>query len=85
MKKFKFDIFKTFDKFTSDSMSLLRDVIVNFVLIESENFFLNKSKMDANIYDEKIVQVNIYQNNKLYNFLTNSWNRKRTKVKNENK
>jgi phospholipase C len=44
LKKKNFNIFNTFDVFSCEAMSILKDKIIKFVLIEADNFFIPKFK-----------------------------------------
>jgi len=83
LKKKKFDIFKTFDIFDSEAISIIKERIIKFVLIEAENFFITKSNINAEFDKDEALQITVFNNPKVYNLLTNTWNRYKQKVQNE--
>lgn len=107
MKKKKFNIINTFDIFSTEAISIIKDKIIKFVLIEADNFFIPKSKDNKNNkkkilvpvinnlddieystsienIDDNTVYFSVLNNRKLYNFMTNSWERYNNKAQNEN-
>jgi len=83
LKKNKLDIFKTFDIFNSEAIGVLKNEIIKFVLIETDNFFSSKSCIKTDIGINDSVQISVINNKKLYNLLTNSWRKYKQKIKNE--
>ena len=83
IKKKKFDIFRTFEIFNSEAISIIRERIIKFVLVEADNFFITKSFLNADINKDDDVQITILNNKNVYNLLTNSWRKYQQRVKNE--
>jgi len=108
LKKKKFNIFNTFEMFNCESISILKDKIIKFVLIEADNFFIPKLQNNRDIYGQKIlhpvhmssdstdscvsaemitndtIYFSVLNNKKMYNLLTNSWGRYKSRLENEN-
>jgi len=78
-----FDILKTFDIFNAESVRIIRDRIVRFVLVETENFFASKSSIVTELDKDENAQITIVNNAKLYNLLENTWKRHKKKLENE--
>jgi len=109
LKKKKFNIFNTFDVFSCESISILKDKIIQFVLIEADNFFIPKFQKDTDIFGQKIlypvpvtvtsdvtdscvsteitnddtIYFSVLNNKRMYNLLTNSWRRYKSRLENE--
>lgn len=107
LKKRKFNIFNTFDVFSSEAISILKNTIIKFVLIEADNFFIPKfqdnteslgkkllcpvyapsdsvdSCVSAEISNNDTIYFSVLNNKRMYNLLTNSWRRYKSRVENE--
>lgn len=77
-------IFKSFEEFNSQAVDFIKKKLVQFIHVEGSNFITNGVFLQAHINSrEDKVQMYVYDN-KLYNFLTSSWQRV-TKKKQKNK
>ena len=54
MKAKKFNILKTFEIFNSESVSILKDKVVNLIFVETENFFI-KYQNEGKSFLKKII------------------------------
>ncbi len=79
------DILKTFELFNKESMGILKDRIVRFFLIETQNASsVSDFCMYSHIKKNKEVQISVVNNAKAYNLLTAAWHRQKKKIENEN-
>ena len=63
------NIFKSFETFLKEPLSILRDNLVQIISIQTGNIFENKPSVDVCFTKEK-TQINVINNEKLYNLLT---------------
>ena len=63
------NIFKTFETFLKEPLSVLRDNIIQIVSIQTGNIFENKPSCDVTIMKDK-TQITVVNNEKLYKFLS---------------
>jgi hypothetical protein len=63
------NIFKSFETFLKEPLSILRDNLVQIISIQTGNIFENKPSVDVCFTKEK-TQINVVNNEKLYNLLT---------------
>ena len=63
------NIFKTFETFLKEPLSILRDNFIQIVSIQTGNIFEQKPSVDVCFTKEK-TQINVINNEKLYNLLT---------------
>ena len=63
------NIFKTFETYLKEPLSVLRDNFIQIVSIQTGNIFENQSSLDVNISDNK-AQLTVINNEKLYNLLS---------------
>lgn len=79
--KTKFDIFKTFELFNKENMSILRDKIVEIILVEADNIFSKKNKkmFELDLKKNNSVQVTVMNDKGTFDLLSNTWKRYRTK------
>lgn len=68
--------------FNRQSMSVLKDRIVNFVLVETDNFFEKASSMNVQFNDKNHIDCTIVNNEKMYNLLSHTWYKYQKKNKN---
>lgn len=73
LKKRKFDILKTFDIFHSEVLSIIKENLIKFVHVETDNFFLAGSAIKAELLKNKDFQVSVINNKNIYNLLTQAW------------
>lgn len=77
------NIFKTFELFLKEPLSVLRDNFIQIVSIQTENIFEKKPSCDVTLLKDK-TQITIVNNEKLYKFLslvTHKKNSKKTEEK----
>ena len=63
------NIFKTFEIFLKEPLSVLRENIIQIVSIQTGNIFENKPSVDVTLLKNK-AQVTVVNNEKLYNLLS---------------
>ena len=69
------NIWKSFEIFNSQAIDFIKKKIVQFIYVEGSNFITDGFFMQAHINNkEDNVQMYVYDN-KLYGFLTSSWQR----------
>ncbi len=78
------NIFKTFEIFLKEPLSILRDNFIQIVSIQTGNIFENKPSVDVTLLKHK-AQLTVVNNEKLYNLLSIVTHRAKTKdeLKNE--
>ena len=63
------NIFKTFETFLKEPLSILKDNLIQIVSIQTGNIFENKPSVDVCITKNN-TQVTVVNNEKLYNLLS---------------
>ena len=63
------NIFKTFETYLKEPLSVLRDNIIQIVSIQTGNIFENKPSLDVSLLKNK-AQFTVVNNEKLYNLLS---------------
>ncbi len=63
------DIFKTFETFLKEPLSILKNNILQIVSIQTGNIFANKPSVELSLTKDK-TQITVVNNEKLYNLLT---------------
>ena len=63
------NIFKTFEIFLKEPLSILKDNFVQIVSIQTGNIFENKPSIDVSMMKNK-AQLTVVNNEKLYNLLS---------------
>lgn len=76
------NIFKTFETFLKEPLSILKDNFIQIVSLETGNIFQNKPSVDVTLTKNK-AQITVVNNPKLYNLL--SLVNARANIKKENK
>ena len=74
------NIFKTFETFLKEPLSILRDNIIQIVSLQTGNIFAHKPSVDVTIEKNK-TQITVVNNEKLYNLLSLVQLRAKTKNK----
>jgi len=64
------NIFKTFEIFNRETISIIQERIIRFVYVESENFFRKGSVLKIAQNHDNTIQLNVFNNKKVYNLLT---------------
>ena len=77
------NIFKTFETFLKEPLSILRDNFIQIVSVQTANIFENKPSVDVTMMKDK-TQITVINNEKLYKFLSIVNNRKSIKKTEEN-
>ena len=72
------NIFKTFETYLKEPLSILRDNIIQIVSLQTGNIFANKPSVDVTLMKDK-AQITVVNNEKLYNLLSIVTNRKKKK------
>ena len=63
------NIFKTFETFLMEPLSILRDNFIQIVSVQTGNIFENKPSVDVSMMKGK-TQITVVNNEKLYNLLS---------------
>ena len=63
------NIFKSFELFLKEPLSILRDNFIQIVSIQTGNIFENKPSVDVTMMKDK-AQITVVNNEKLYNLLS---------------
>ena len=63
------NIFKTFETFLKEPLSILRDNFIQIVSLQTENIFNRKPSIDVTMLENK-TQITVVNNEKLYNLLS---------------
>ena len=76
------NIFKTFETYLKEPLSVLRDNFIQIVSIQTGNIFENKPSIDVSLLKNK-AQLTVVNNEKLYNLLSLVTLRAKDKLKNK--
>lgn len=63
------NIFKTFEIFLKEPLSILRDNFIQIVSIQTDNIFAHKPSVDVSLMKNK-AQITVVNNEKLYKLLS---------------
>ena len=63
------NIFKTFETFLKEPLSILRENIIQIISIQTGNIFANKPSVDISVLKDR-TQVTVVNNEKVYNLLS---------------
>ena len=74
------NIFKTFETFLKEPLSILRDNFIQKVSIQTDNIFAHKPSIDVSLLKDK-TQITVVNNEKLYKLLSIVNHRANTKQK----
>ena len=78
------NIFKTFETFLKEPLSILKDNIIQIVSIQTGNIFENKPSVDVTVTKDK-TQITVVNNEKLYNLLSLVQHRTQKRVEEKEK
>ena len=82
IKSKKLDILKTFEIFNKENIGVLKDKIIEIILVEADNIFSNnKHLFTLDIKKNNAVQISVLNDRKTYDLLSSTW--KRHKMKQE--
>ena len=76
------NIFKTFETFLKEPLSILRDNFIQIVSIQTGNIFANKPSVDVSMLKNH-AQITVVNNEKLYRLLSLVTHKKQRKEKEE--
>ena len=74
------NIFKTFEIFLMEPLSILKDNFIQIISLQTGNIFANKPSIDVSVTKNK-TQITVVNNEKVYNLL--SMVQDRAKIKKE--
>ena len=63
------NIFKTFETYLKEPLSILRDNLIQIVSVQTGNIFEQKPSIDVSMVNKK-TQITVVNNEKLYNLLS---------------
>ena len=63
------NIFKSFETFLKEPLSILRDNFIQIISVQTGNIFENKPSVDVTMMKDK-AQITVVNNEKLYNLLS---------------
>lgn len=63
------NIFKTFETYLKEPLSILRENFIQIISIQTGNIFENKPSLNVNLTKDK-TQITVVNNEKLYTFLS---------------
>ena len=63
------NIFKTFETFLKEPLSILKNNFIQIVNVQTENIFEHKPSIDVSLLKDK-AQITVVNNEKLYNLLS---------------
>ncbi len=79
-KSKKLDILRTFEIFNKESLGILKDKIIEIILVEADNIFSkNKKIFDIDFKNDKSIQISVVNDKEAYNLLSNTWKRHKLK------
>ena len=76
------NIFKTFDTYLKEPLSILRDNLIQIISLQTGNIFEHKPSIDVSFTKDK-TQITVINNEKLYNLLSLVKIRADKKIKDE--
>lgn len=83
-KKKKFDILETFEIFNKESISVLKKVFIDIIMLETDNIFTNKNTLCIDIKKDDSAQITVLNDKKTFDLLSNTWKRHKKKLTLEN-
>ena len=78
------NIFKTFETYLKEPLSILRDNFVQIISLQTGNIFEHKPSVNVN-YSDKNTQITVINNERLYNLLSLVTHRAKIKAKKKEK
>ncbi len=79
-RKEKFDILKTFEIFNRESLSIIKDRIIEIVMLETENIFSRTNLFNVDFKKDDTVQITVINDKQTYDLLSNTWKRHKNKM-----
>ena len=76
------NIFRTFETYLKEPLSVLRDNLIQIVSIQTGNIFEQKPSVDVSMLKNK-TQITVVNNEKLYNLLSLVTHKKKVKEEKE--
>jgi hypothetical protein len=73
------NIFKTFETYLKEPLSVLRDNFIQIVSLQTGNIFEHKPSVDVSLFKDR-AQITVVNNEKLYNLLSLVTNRVKKKA-----
>ena len=80
-KKKKFDILRTFEIFNKESLSVLKNRLLEIVLLETDNIFAGNVPFTVDLKKDDKVQVTVINDKKTFDLLANTWRRQKKRMK----
>lgn len=78
------NIFKTFETYLKEPLSILRENFIQIIGLQTGNIFENKPSIDVSFTENK-TQITVINNDKLYNLLSLVTHRAKLNAKTEEK
>lgn len=78
------NIFKTFETYLKEPLSILRENFIQIISLQTGNIFENKPSVNVSLTKEK-AQITVINNEKLYNLLSLVTHRAKQKAKDKEK
>ena len=78
----KFNIFKSFDIFNSEAISILKGAMVKFMHIETD-YYAEGTAITAELEDDTVT-LTVVNQPKVFNLMTLAWYRQKKRIENEN-
>ena len=63
------NIFKTFETYLKEPLSILKDNFIQIISLQTGNIFADKPSVDVSVMKDK-TQITVVNNDKLYKFLS---------------
>lgn len=85
----KLNILKTFEVFNKENINILKDKIVEIVLVEADNIFskaTGRNMFELDFKKNNSVQISVFNDKETFDLLSNTWKRhKQKQLKNNDK
>jgi hypothetical protein len=79
-KKKPVDIFKTFEIFNKESLTVLRDKLIDIVMLETDNIFARNNLFNVDFKKDNSVQITVINDRETYDLLSHTWQRHKKKL-----